>query len=248
MLPWIHWWQGLLRVVVLGLALVAAPVEAESSTDRSLKQESETDRIERLERQLKATQESLVLSSSEVQVLRKAYEELRLKNEALGVDALTADEKRLQERVVQAVKEVYQAEKARREGAELLEKWVNNTQGLLKTAQGLDPQRRSEYEAVLRSTREYLEGRGAARFSIGRDLKDGQILDINKDLDSVILNIGQKQEVKVGMPFRVFRDNLLVGRIKILQVREHVSVALIERVEKGNELKTGDRVSVAADK
>ncbi|MES2308336.1 MAG: hypothetical protein V4507_05700 [Verrucomicrobiota bacterium] len=248
MVLWRHWMQGLLRVVLLGLALVAAPVEAESSTDRSLKQESETDRIERLERQLKATQESLMLSNSEVQVLRKAYEELQLKNEALGVDALTADEKRLQDRVVQAVKEVYQAEKARREAAELLEKWVNNTQSLLKTAQGLDPQKRSEYEAILRSTREYLEGRGAARFSIGRDLKDGQILDINKDLDSVILNIGQKQEVKVGMPFRVFRDNLLVGRIKILQVREHVSVALIERVEKGNELKTGDRVSVAADK
>ncbi len=244
----IHCWQGLLKLLFIGVVLVATPVEAESSTERSLKQERETDRIERLEKHLKATQESLMLSNSEVQMWKQAYEELRLKNEALGVDALTADEKRLQNRVVQAVKEVYQAEKARRDGAGLLEKWVYTTQSLLKPAQGLDPQQRSEYEAVLRSTREYLEGRGAARFSIGRDLKEGQILDLNKDLDSVIINLGQKQEVKIGMPFRVFRDNLLIGRLKVLQVREHVSVALIERVEKGNELKIGDRVSVAADK
>lgn len=189
-----------------------------------------------------------MLSNSEVLMWRQAYEELRLKNEALGVDALTADEKRLQNRVVEAVKEVYQAEKARRDGAELLEKWVYSTQSLLKQAQGLDPQKRSEYEAVLRSTREYLEGRGAARFTIGRDLKEGQILDVNKELGSVIMNLGQTQEVKIGMPFRVFRDNLLIGKLKVLQVREHVSVALIERVEKGNELKIGDRISVAADK
>lgn len=244
----IHWWQGLLKVILIGVALVATPVEAESSADRSLKQERETDRIERLEKHLKATQESLMLSNSEAQMWRQAYEELRLKNEALGVDALTADEKRLQNRVVEAVKEVYQAEKARRDGAGLLEKWVYTIQSLLKTAQGLDPQQRSEYEAVLRSTREYLEGRGVARFSIGRGLNEGQILDINKELDSVIINLGQNQEVKIGMPFRVFRDNLLVGKLKVLQVREHMSVALVERVEKGNELKIGDRISVAADK
>ena len=189
-----------------------------------------------------------MLSNSEAQMWRQAYEELRLKNEALGVDALTADEKRLQIRVVEAVKEVYQAEKVRRDAAGLLEKWVYTTQSLLKSAQGLDPQKRSEYEAVHRSTREYLEGRGAARFTIGRDLKEGQILDVNKELGSVIMNLGQTQEVKIGMPFRVFRDNLLIGKLKVLQVREHVSVALIERVEKGNELKIGDRISVAADK
>lgn len=236
-------------LVVMGcVAVVVAPVESSSSTDRSLKPETEANRIERLENQLKATQESLLLANSELQVLRQTYQELRLKMEALGVDALTADEKRLQERVVQAVKEVYQAEKDRREGRQLLEKWVNTTQNLLKTAQGLDPGRRSAYEEVLRTTREYLEGRGAVQFVVGRDLKDGQILDINSELGSVIINLGQKHEVKVGMPFRVFRNSLLVGRIKVLQVREHVSAALIERVEKGNELKTGDRVSVAAEK
>lgn len=238
-------------MLLIGLGCVvtvAAPVESSSSSDRSLKQETEASRIERLENQLKATQESLLLANSELQVLRQSYQELRLKIEALGVDALTADEKRLQEKVVQAVKEVYQAEKDRRDGRELLETWVHTTQQLLKTAQGLDPARRSAYEEVLRTTREYLEGRGAVRFALGRGLKDGQILDINSELGSVIINLGQKHEVKVGMPFRVFRESLLVGRIKVLQVREHVSAALIERVEKGNELKIGDRVSVAAEK
>lgn len=234
--------------VILGMA----PAESSNSTERSLKQESKPElnskRVERLEQQLKATQESLLLANSELQVLRQNYEELQLKNEALGVDALTADEKRLQERVVQAVKEVYQSEKTRREGMDLLQKWITTTQQLLKTAQGLDPERRAAYEAVLRTTREYLEGRGAVRFPVGRDLKDGQILDVNAELGSVIINLGQKHEVKVGMPFRVFRESLLIGRIKVLQVREHVSAALIERVEKGNELKPGDRVSVATEK
>jgi hypothetical protein len=64
----------------------------------------------------------------------------------------------------------------------------------------------------------------------------------------VVINVGSGIEATVGMPFRVFRESRLIGRIRVLQTRERVSAALIEGVEKGKELKVGDRVTVAAEK
>ncbi len=234
--------------LVWGVVVLAGMTQAEEGTsaERSLSQESE--QVKRLERQLRASQESLMLANSESEFYKQQWENLRLRNEALGVDALSADEKRLQDRVVQAVKELYQAERERRDAGQLLQRLMTATQNLLKTAQGIDAERRAEYESVFRTVREFLEGRGASSFPMGRDLRDGQIVSVNPELSAVVINLGVGKGVKAGMPFRVFRESRLIGRIRVLQARESVSAALIESVEKGKELNAGDRVTVATDK
>jgi hypothetical protein len=241
--------------IVLGLSIaVLGAVESKDSTDRSLK---ETEKVseasskeltpDQWKQRVERLMDSLILANAEAELFRQQWQDLRLRNEALGVDALTVDEKKLQDKVVQAVTELYQTEKQRREGVALLEKLTGAGQDLIKSGKDLDPTKRAEYEAVLRSVREYIAGKGASPVPIGPDLNNGQIVSISGELSLVIINLGNNQGVKVGMPFRVLRNDSVIGRVKIFEVREQVSAALID-LENKNELKVGDRVSVAAEK
>lgn len=245
---------GFIGVVVLGLVLWAGPVGAEAPANRSLKDsEDKTESVktltrEQLEAQVKNLSDSLALANAESDFFRQQWQNLRLRDEALGVDALTVDEKRLEDRVVQAVKELYQTEKQRRAAVRQLQELLEASQKLVKTASQLDPQRRADYEVAVRSSREFLEGKGEGPIPLATSLMDGQIVSMNPKLNSVVINVGSEQGVKAGMPFRVLRNDQVIGTIKVFQVREQVSAALVENLDKVKELKLGDRVSVAAEK
>lgn len=238
-----------------GLSLVLGPVGAESPTNRSLKDgKAETvlrvkDSREELLKTIEQLTESVALANAEADFFRQLYQEQRLRYEALGVDALTADEKRLQERVLAAVKEAYQCEQKRRESAKALEILLAASEDLIRDAQQLNPQKRAEYEVAVRMAKSVLEGRGQGSIPIGTSLKDGKIVDLNGELKTVVINLGKSQGVKEGMPFWVIRNEKVIGRLMVVIVREQLSAALVDlsSVDKTN-LKVGDRVAVAAEK
>ncbi len=70
---------------------------------------------EQLEAKVKTLTESLASANTESEYFRQQWQELRLRDEALGVEALTVDERKLEDKLVQAVKELYQSEMKRRE-------------------------------------------------------------------------------------------------------------------------------------
>ena len=144
--------------MICGVKVMAADqVEAQAKTNGSLNEPSEKDGdvvvagstdVQALRKQVLALQESLVLAKAESEFYSQQYKDLRLKNEMMGVDALTVDEQHLQERVVQAVKEFYQAEQDRRELMNRLQQIIDASQDLLKSADKLDPQKRADYEVA----------------------------------------------------------------------------------------------------
>jgi len=195
-------------------------------------------------RQLKA---SLELANADAEAFRQQWQDLRLRDQALGVDALTADEKRLQDRVVEAVKELYHTEQERLGAVNRLQQLLDAGSAFLKDAK-VDPQKRADYEVALRGARDFLGALGKPDVPIAASLEQGQIVHVNGELNSVILNVGTGVGAKVGMPFRVFREDRLIGRVKAFQVRDQVCAALVESVESGKQFRVGDRVAVAADK
>jgi hypothetical protein len=242
-------------ILTMLVAMAAGAAEAKAAADSSLTEErleqvanSKEASREQLEKQVQALTDSLSLANAEADFFRQQWQELRLRNEALGVDALTADEKRLEDRVVQAVKELYQTEKQRRETAARLQELIEAGQALIRTASNMDAAKRAEYEVALRSAKEFLAGKRQGPIPVAMSLKDGQILAVNKELNTVVINLGESQGVKPGMPFRIFRGDELIGQVKVFQVREQVSAALVERLAKKMELKKGDAVMVAAEK
>jgi len=201
---------------------------------------------EQLESKVKALTESLATANTEAEFFRQQWQELRLRDEALGVTAITADETKLQERVVQAVAELYRSEMKRREALQLLDKLVFTTSQMIQTAPNYDPKLRADYEVATRAAKDYLAGKSGASIPLGTSLTDGKISHIDLKLNSVVINIGKSQGVKEGMPFVIFQDDQQVGTIKVVLAKDQVSIALVEKLAPKAVLKVGDRVIVDA--
>jgi hypothetical protein len=198
---------------------------------------------EQLEIRVKTLTQNLAEASAESESFRQQWEDLKLRDEALGVEALTVDDQKLEDKYVEAVKELYQSEMKRREALQLMDKLLSSTETLLKTAPHEDPKTRADYEVASRAAKDYLAGREVAAIPIGDSLDDGKIADLNPELNAVILNLGKSQGVKEGMPFVIYQDNVEIGTVKIVLARDLISAALIESVKPNAVFKVGDRAA-----
>lgn len=203
---------------------------------------------EQLEARVKTLQDNLASANSESEYFREQWTELKLRDEALGVEALTVDESKIEDKLVQAVKELYQSEMKRREALLLLDKLLGTTSQMIQTAPNYDPKVRADYEVASRAAKDYLAGHSGAAIPIGDSLSEGRIADINPQLDTVILNLGKNQGVKEGMPFLIYRDNVEVGTVKVVLARDLVSAATVQSLRPNLVPKVGDRVEVATEK
>jgi len=199
---------------------------------------------EQLEARVKALTENLASANTESEYFREQWTELKLRDEALGVEALTVDESKMEDKLVQAVKELYQSEMKRREALVLLDKLLVSTEQMMQTAPNYDPKVRADYEVASRSAKAYLTGHSGAAIPLASSLSDGQIADTNPELNAVILNLGKTQGVKEGMPFLIYQDNVAVGTVKIVLARDLVSAAQVESLKANAVLKIGDRAVV----
>lgn len=198
---------------------------------------------EQLEARVKTLTQDLASANAEAESFRQQWEDLKLRDEALGVEALTVDDQKLEGKVVQAVKELYQSEMKRREALQLLDKLLASTEQLLKTAPHEDPKVRADYEVASRAAKDYLAGRNGATIPLGGSLADGKIADLNPELNAVILNLGKSQGVKEGMPFVIYQDNVEIGTVKIVLARDLISAAIVESIKPHAVFKVGDRAA-----
>ena len=199
---------------------------------------------EQLEARVKMLEESLAAANAESELFLKQWQDLKLRDEALGVEALTDDQRALQDKLVRAVKELYQSEMKRREAVELLQKLLDSTKALLQTAPDFSPKIRADYEVTSRSAMEYLAGHSVASIPVGDSLAEARIADVNPDINAVVLNVGKNQGVKEGMPFLIYRDADLLATVRVVLARDLVSAALIETIKPAATLKIGDRAEV----
>jgi len=201
---------------------------------------------EQLEARVKTLTENLEAATAESESFREQWQDLKLRDEALGVEALTVDDQKLEDKLVDAVKEYYQSEMKRREALQLMDKLLTTTQQLLQTAPHEDPQTRADYEVASRAAKDYLAGREGGAIPLGGSLADGRIADVDTQLNAVILNLGKSQGIKEGMPFLLYQDNVEVGTAKVVLARDLVSAALVESLKPNTVLKVGDRATVDA--
>lgn len=188
-------------------------------------------KVGELERRNERLAQSFAVADAEADLFREQYQQLRLQNVALGMDALTGDEKALRQRLVLAVSEGYQREMQRREAVNLLGNLLVAARRVLAQAESVDAERRDTFEVAARLVEGYLTGTSIGRFEVGQSLQDGKVVDVNDKLSMVILNIGSGQGVEPGMPFSILRNGSIVGKVKVYNVFEQFSYALIESRE-----------------
>jgi hypothetical protein len=201
---------------------------------------------EQLEAKVKTLTDSLASANTESEYFREQWSELKLRDEAMGVEALTGDQSAEADKLVEAVKELYQGEMRRREALVLLNELLVASDRMLQTAPDYNPKTRAQYEVATRSAKAYLNGDSGAAIPIGTSLVDGKVANTNPELNAVILNVGKRQGVKEGMSFSIYQGTVAVGTVKVMVARDLISAAAVEGLKPNAVLKVGDRATVQA--
>jgi len=202
---------------------------------------------------IKSLTESLAVSNSEAEVFRREVAELRQRMTALGVDGLSGDRGKLEQRLLKAVRDLQLVQSEKDKLADELVQLSEAVLRYTKVATTTDPEARMALEARLRSVSEVLGIPGSGPGSDGNaseaagSLTDGMVVSIKEELSLVVANIGTRQGVRVGMPFKVVREGKVIGMLRVVDVREKICGAVIQSLDsEKNKIKVGDRLMVDA--
>jgi hypothetical protein len=76
---------------------------------------------------------------------------------------------------------------------------------------------------------------------------DGKVLSVKEEWSLVVGNLGARQGVKLGMPLRVVRSGKTVATLRVVDVREKISGAVVQELDSEKvKIKVGDRLQVDA--
>lgn len=224
-------------------------------TETKLTLEAVADENRRLRDQLLAARqsvsaltESLAIANSEAEVFRRQVRELRLRMEALGLDAVGSDKDKLEERLLQAVQDMQLLREENEKLSGQLMALNEALIGFLKTAVSSEAMTRMALEEELRKTGELLGGRPARAEEAApapATLTDGMVISYKEELSLAVANLGRRHGVRIGMPFGVWRDGRQIGLVRVVDVRDKISGAVIQHLTEDTEgLKVGDRLVV----
>ncbi|HSI82212.1 MAG: hypothetical protein ACAI35_16380 [Candidatus Methylacidiphilales bacterium] len=175
------------------------------------------------------------------------YIEQKTINAVLGIDALTGDIGRIGERLLDAVAQLRQADRQRKEMAAALSRVLESSQSVLQSASGANGTLRAEYEVAVRQAQEVLAGRGGSKVPLASSLSDIQVIHVDLDRGSVILNAGRSLGIKEGTPFLIFRNAVRIARVKAFYVVDKASTGMIDTGGQRMDVAAGDRARIETD-
>jgi hypothetical protein len=251
-------------VAVLGCCVTLAgrlAAEGNSSLTESKNENAETkvtatellSQNEALKRELSLARESvrtltdsLAESNLQAEVFRRKYSDLELRMEALGLESADKDRAKLEQRLLDAVSDLQLLQKEREGYRDQALRLSEAILHLLKTSTGGDAQARMEVETQLRSLNELIAKADNPPAETAT-LMDGSVISVKNEWSLVVGNIGEKQGVKMGMPMRVIRDDKQIATLRVVDVRQRICGAVIQKMDSEKEkIKVGDRLQADA--
>lgn len=223
-------WKFWLVVGLFFAAVGASSVPPVSAVDL----EAENERLKQAVRELTA---QLAVARSETDLFQKRAAEAQLRAQTLGVNFEDSEATQAQRQLIESVRALHAAETARAQLAEELNRLVRAIeQNVAVTVE------------VARAQQVLATSSNAAAMAVAPDrdgvLERATVLDVNPGLQMAVLNVGKLQGVRVGMPFVVLHGDRVVAELKVIEVRQKICGALIEKVEKGVTVKPGDPAQV----
>jgi cell shape-determining protein MreC len=195
--------------------------------------------LEQRETIIRLLTENLAVARTESELFHKKWSEAQLRAQTLGVDLADNSAAQTQRQLAESVRALYLADAER-------QRLVTQMQRLIEALQkpGDVAGELARTKALFEAADRPFSG-SAANSQTQGGLGAATVLDVNPDLRLVVLNIGQLQGARIGMPMVVMRGEHVVAELKIVEVRQRICGALIERVKEGVTLKTGDVARVA---
>ena len=195
--------------------------------------------------------ESLAVANAEREIFRRQYGELKLRMEALGMASVGDNKEALEERLLNAVRDLALVRDEKEKIAERLVALSETALLYMRTATVADPKVRLEMEAQLRAANEAVQADRLGKADKGQPeeppatLTDARVVSMKEEFSLIIANVGSRDGVKIGMPFQVVRDNKFIARVRVVDVRERISGAVVEEYSSNKEkVKVGDGLRV----
>ena len=155
--------------------------------------------------------------SFEADFFQQKWADLRVRTEALGLEALTGNEKALQDKIARLAGELYRSEKTRLQMEKSITELIRTARELNQAGPLEKARKRAEYEVAVREASRFLGGHADQdRIQVAPNLQSGFVAAFDDDMDVAIANFGRAQDARVGMPFRILRDGRVIGRCKLI--------------------------------
>lgn len=195
--------------------------------------------------------ESLAVANGETELFKRKYDDLNTRVEALGVAPTGKETETLRDRLLAAVRDLRIIQKEKDASKEELVRLTEAVMNLLKTSDGIDAKSRLMVEQELRASSSITgavttdaAGDNSLTSSNGAGLTSGTVVDYKPDLALVIANLGTRQGVKTGMPFQVWRGNRQIASVRVVDVRDAISGAVVQNTDNTDTVMRGDTLRI----
>ena len=192
------------------------------------------------ENSLRALQQSFGSISNEAEVFRRKSSELNARLEALGPASIDS----------RLIKLLGELKIATGERSKLRDALIGLTEAAARYQKHAGKENagiNGELESAMKESTEAL-GLNAklptGAPTIPARLTDSIVVSVKDELALIVANVGLHHGARLGMPFDVVRGDTVIGTIRIVDVREKISGALIQNLSKDETIKVGDRLRV----
>ncbi len=189
-------------------------------------------------------------TSGETEVFKRQTMQMKLRMDALGLDSVGGNSVKLEQRLLAAISDLRATVGEKRKLSEALVRLTEAASLHAKTATGVDLQSRLSLETEIRNANAALgvaSANVAETGAIPSTVSDGRVISVKEELTLVVMNLGSRHGVKVGMPFQIAREGKLIGSVRIVDVREKIAGAVIQKISSEKDhIKVGDRLTVDA--
>ena len=199
---------------------------------------------------VKTMTDSLVVSNAEAELFRRKYADLQLRMDALGVESVSKDRAKLEQRLLKAVSDLQILQKEKDAYRDQLLQLTETILRYVKTTSSGNPEARADVEAQLRATNHLIAAKGEKNLpneTEAPDLMDGKVISVKEEWSLVVGNLGSDQGVKIGMPLRVMRSGRNIATLRVVDVRDQISGAVVQEMDSEKDrIRVGDRLQVDA--
>lgn len=234
---------------IFSITTVAAGALAFAPLCDAVQQQKDDIRLARLEQKINSLllqnqtlSRALAHAKQQEQAATKELTTIRLQLEALGTYPLGTDDERLIEAV--ANRRVLEERLGKLETAALA--LTEQVREYLQTAFASDAEARLNVESAIRGLDVELGIRQKPRPQVDfGSLNKAKVISIDSQSGLLVLNAGEKQQVRNGMTFRILRGNSQIAEAIIARVRPDISGALVVTLEDtNNAVRLGDIASI----
>jgi hypothetical protein len=189
--------------------------------------------------------QNLADASNEAAVFKRQAKQMRLRIDALGIEAVGGDRAKLEQRLLVSMGELRASNEQKDKCSAALVKLAEAV-SLYFRSMMVNPRARTVLDGELRKANQAL---GVQQ----KDLQEkaspltlitgGVVVSVKNDLELIVIDTGERDGVKIGMPFQIIRDEKLIGRIRVVDVREKISGAIVQNLNADKKrIKIGDQV------